>query len=105
MKSHKKFGEIRTNEKCVYHWYADQEHNPGYVHHCLRVAMVDAETLQYTRTATQFVVSHKEHGNYPFPLGHPTRCILGNDSPIFNNERDARAHVGIEAARMTEVHA
>lgn len=96
-----KITELRTSERCVYHWEADQEHNPGYVHHCLRVTMVDPETMMYKRTATQFVVSHRETGNYPFPLGGE-RCILGNNAPVFKNERDAREHCGIEAARVQE---
>lgn len=93
-----KISELRTNERCVYHWYADQEANPGYVHHCLRVTYKDPQTFEYIRTATEYVCSHKETGNYPFPL-QGTTCVLGNDMPIAETEREARSHTTLAIAR------
>lgn len=90
--------EYRHSERCVYHWEADQEHNPGYIHHCLRVTYKNFETQEPTRIATEYVVSHKETGNYPFPLGGTT-CVLGNGRPVFKTERDARADTTLEIAR------
>lgn len=81
--------QIRSNERCIYHWHADATEAPGYVHHALVVTYKDGHTGEFIKTATEYVVSHSVTGNYAY--------CGDNVHPIFSSHVAARRAVGIEA--------